>query len=106
MITPLGGALNLVFQLSPVQQEDSAKLADGTAGGVLGKLDIKWRTTFGDVGRLQTQPISAPAAALKDVKLQVDCAGTLRQKSWGVQKEIIANGKHHLQAKSKQTHAF
>ena len=36
----------------------------------MGKLDIKWRTPLGDVGRLQTQQIVV-SNATKDFELQV-----------------------------------
>lgn len=71
VITPGGGALNLLFRLQHKPAERPGHRVEGADGGVLGKLDIKWRTTMGDVGRLQTQPISATAAALKDIQIQV-----------------------------------
>ena len=67
----MGGALNLVFQLQHSDEEESANPTSKTGPKELGKLDIKWRTTLGDVGRLQTLPISAPAAAMRDISLQV-----------------------------------
>ena len=71
IVTPLGGALNLLYQLKHSAPSHTMKSAEKPDKGILGKLDIKWRTTMGDVGRLQTQPISVPAAGLKDICIQV-----------------------------------
>ena len=39
---------------------------------VLGKLDIKWRNSVGEVGRLQTQPIAMTGSSSKDVSMEVN----------------------------------
>ena len=73
MISPLGGSLNLLFKVKHATSEEAREMPDGAESGILGKLDIQWRTNLGDIGRLQTQSISASAAAIKDISLQVDC---------------------------------
>lgn len=73
VVSPLGGSLNLLFKVQRAGSEQARKLPEGTDSGVLGKLAIKWRTNLGDVGRLQTQSITASAAAIKDISLQVSC---------------------------------
>ena len=73
VISPLGGSFNLLYKVQHALPKGAKKTPEGADSGVLGKLDIKWRTNFGDVGRLQTQPIAASAAAVKDINLQVPC---------------------------------
>ena len=70
IISPSGGALNLLYKLE-ISRESGVGSAGSADGATLGKLDIRWRTPLGDLGRLQTQPIVALAAAAKEVVLQV-----------------------------------
>ena len=60
--------MNLLYQLDPMMQADQRHLEPPK--GSMGKLDIKWRTPLGDVGRLQTQQIVV-SNATKDFELQV-----------------------------------
>ena len=69
VISPSGGAVNLLYRLAPKDQSGKGPLE--TAGSGMGKLEIKWRSSLGDVGRLQTQQILAAAAASKELELQV-----------------------------------
>lgn len=68
IISPSGGALNLVYQLEK-QSAPGAAVQEPVGGGMLGKLDIKWRAPMGDLGRLQTQPIISPVAAKRNLQL-------------------------------------
>ena len=63
-----GCALHAVFHIQRATSA-TAEPATGVAAlpsppGSLGKLEIRWRGRFGDGGRLQTQTIQAPAAAI------------------------------------------
>lgn len=62
--------MNLLYRLEASGQSGDSRRPEGP-GGVLGKLDIRWRAALGEVGRLQTQPIVASAAVAKDFELQV-----------------------------------
>ena len=62
-----GSALHAVFHIQ--RGTSPAAPSTGVAAlpsppGALGKLEIRWRGRFGDGGRLQTQTIQAPAAAI------------------------------------------
>lgn len=57
----VGCSYNHLFRLS---RPDGRSLAD-SAGSALGKLEIKWRGSMGEVGRLQTQQILGTPAPAK-----------------------------------------
>ena len=63
-----GGAANVVYRVQRQQQQQQAAAREGAklapaapaqATAALGRLEIKWRGTLGDTGRLQTQQIQA-----------------------------------------------
>lgn len=59
-VLDVGSSYNHLYKLS---RPDGSNAAD-LAGTALGKLEMKWRGSMGEVGRLQTQQIfGAPAPA-------------------------------------------
>lgn len=72
-----GGAANVVYSVAmpertspvPTGKQDSlpaaATAAPPLGSSALGKLEIKWRSTLGGTGRLQTQQIQAPSPITK-----------------------------------------
>ena len=62
VIPASGGLSTFLFQLSP------AAVGSASTQGPLGKLEIRWRGSMGESGRLQTQQIQAsnpPAAEVQ-----------------------------------------
>jgi len=71
-----GGSSNFLYAL---HQHRSTSLETGrTLVGALGKLEIRWRSNMGKLGRLQTQQIMANAANAKDVELLVTSVPEVR----------------------------
>ncbi|KAK9785606.1 hypothetical protein WJX73_006078 [Symbiochloris irregularis] len=69
-----GGAVNTLYRvqrLGPGTAEHAAAQVTIVGGNstALGRLEIKWRGMLGDMGRLQTQQITAPVLLAKDVEL-------------------------------------
>ncbi|KAJ7548624.1 hypothetical protein O6H91_07G019900 [Diphasiastrum complanatum] len=62
-----GGARHYLFQLR--RPQTASVTLDGN--NTLGKLELMWRTTLGEPGRLQTQQILGTPIPRKDVELQV-----------------------------------
>jgi hypothetical protein len=60
-VLDVGCGSNYLFRLT---QRGGGAAAD-SAGTALGKLEIKWRGSLGEVGRLQTQQILGPPAPTK-----------------------------------------
>lgn len=57
----MGCASNYLFKLT----RRGGEAAADNAGSALGKLEIKWKGSLGEVGRLQTQQILGPPAPTK-----------------------------------------
>ena len=60
-VLDIGCGSNYLFRLT----RRGGGAAAETAGSALGKLEIKWRGSLGEVGRLQTQQILGPPAPTK-----------------------------------------
>lgn len=68
LIRANGGVHNYLYQLQHPQEPTGMRVENSNT---LGKLDITWRTTLGEPGRLQTQQILGSAIPLKEVDLRV-----------------------------------
>lgn len=66
-VLDVGCGSNYLFRLT---RRGGGAAAD-SAGTALGKLEIKWRGSLGEVGRLQTQQILGPPAPSKEVEIKV-----------------------------------
>ncbi|DBA85996.1 TPA: hypothetical protein ACH3X1_005531 [Trebouxia sp. C0004] len=66
-VLDVGCGSNYLFRLT---RRGGGAAAD-SAGTVLGKLEIKWRGSLGEVGRLQTQQILGPPAPTKEVEIKI-----------------------------------
>ena len=67
-VLEVGCGSNYLFRLT----RQGAGAAADSAGTALGKLEIKWRGSLGEVGRLQTQQILGPPAP---TKVSIDIVG-------------------------------
>eukprot|EP00898_Chlorokybus_atmophyticus_P000318 jgi/Chlat1/1287/Chrsp118S00073 len=63
MLNPNGGSRNFLFKLTKKAGEGS------DSSNTLGKLEITWRSTLGETGRLQTQQILGTPIMWKEVQL-------------------------------------
>ncbi|DBA72960.1 TPA: hypothetical protein ACH3X2_009909 [Trebouxia sp. C0005] len=66
-VLDVGCGSNYLFRLT---RRGGGAAADNP-GTALGKLEIKWRGSLGEVGRLQTQQILAPPAPTKEVEIKI-----------------------------------
>lgn len=66
-VLEVGCGSNYLFRLT----RQGAGAAADSAGTALGKLEIKWRGSLGEVGRLQTQQILGPPAPTKEVEIKI-----------------------------------
>lgn len=66
-VLDIGCGSNYLFRLT----RRGGGAAAETAGSALGKLEIKWRGSLGEVGRLQTQQILGPPTPTKEVELEI-----------------------------------
>eukprot|EP00897_Mesotaenium_endlicherianum_P002298 jgi/Mesen1/2096/ME000151S01356 len=66
-----GGTRHFLYHLTRAPAEASSSSARMEGGSALGKLEITWRTTLGEPGRLQTQQIVGNPIARKEVELKL-----------------------------------
>lgn len=66
-VLDVGCGSNYLFRLTP------RGAADQPASSALGKLEIKWRGSLGEVGRLQTQQILGPPLPAKVITISRMC---------------------------------
>jgi hypothetical protein len=64
-----GGIRHFLYQLTRPSGAPTVAKAEGS--NTLGKLEIMWRTTLGEPGRLQTQQILGNPIARKEVNLHI-----------------------------------
>eukprot|EP00249_Psilotum_nudum_P015749 c25502_g1_i4 orf=461-1648(-) len=69
LIRANGGICNYLYQLRQPTSESASVRVEGS--NTLGKLEITWRTTLGEPGRLQTQQILGSPIPQKEVSLRV-----------------------------------
>lgn len=69
LIRANGGVRNYLYQLKQLVHEPVSMRVENS--NTLGKLDITWRTTLGEPGRLQTQQILGSAIPQKEVDIRV-----------------------------------
>lgn len=69
LIRSNGGVHNYLYQLKQPNVESASVRVEGS--NTLGKLEITWRTTLGEPGRLQTQQILGSAIPQKEVDVRV-----------------------------------
>lgn len=69
LIRANGGVRNYLYELKQLGHEPVAMRVENS--NTLGKLDITWRTTLGEPGRLQTQQILGSAIPLKEVDIRL-----------------------------------
>ncbi len=71
-LQPNGGIHQFLFHLQRVNTLKSSSARPSKDGNALGKLEIKWRNSMGEVGRLQTQQIVGQSEPRKEVSMQVE----------------------------------
>lgn len=69
LIRANGGVRNYLYQLKQPTGESASLKIEGS--NTLGKLEITWRTTLGEPGRLQTQQILGSAITQKEVDVRI-----------------------------------